>query len=127
MSDFIELMSADGLEAGTMLQVDLEGHEFLVARVGDDFYVTDARCAHLGGHLARGVLEGSVVTCPLHHSRYDLRDGSVLRWTDWSGLTLSVAKLARHPRPIRAYESKVEDGKLWVGPQRPCPPVDVAE
>ncbi|HEY5540678.1 MAG TPA: Rieske (2Fe-2S) protein [Coriobacteriia bacterium] len=127
MADFIELTSAEGFEDGTMRQVDLEGHEFLVARVSNDFYVTDARCAHLGGHLARGVLEGSVVTCPLHHSQYDVRDGSVLRWTDWSGMALSVAKLARHPRPIRAYESKVEDGKVWVGPQKACPPVEIAE
>lgn len=127
MADFIELTSTDGFEAGTMRQVDLEGHEFLVARVGDAFYVTDARCAHLGGHLARGVLEGSVVTCPLHHSQYDVTDGRVLRWTDWTGLAQSVAALARHPRPIRAYESKVEGGTVWVGPQKPCPPVDIAE
>ena len=127
MSDFIELVSIDGIEHATMRQVDLDGHEFLVARVGDEFLVTDARCAHLGGHLARGVLEGSVVTCPLHHSQYDLRDGSVLRWTDWTGIAHSVAALARHPRPIRSYESKVEGGSLWVGPQKPCPPVEIAE
>jgi 3-phenylpropionate/trans-cinnamate dioxygenase ferredoxin subunit len=127
MSEFIELTSVDGLVDGSMRQVDLEGHEFLVAKIEEQFYITDARCAHLGGHLALGVLEGSVVTCPLHHSQYDLRDGSVLRWTDWSGMALSVAKLARHPRPIRAYESKVEDGKVWLGPQKLCPPVGIEE
>jgi 3-phenylpropionate/trans-cinnamate dioxygenase ferredoxin subunit len=127
MSDFLKLTPIDGIDAGTMRQVDLEGHEFLVARVGDDFLVTDARCAHLGGHLARGVLEGSIVTCPLHHSQYDLRDGSVLRWTDWTGIAHTVAALARHPRPIRAYECKVEDGALLVGPQKACPPVTIAE
>jgi 3-phenylpropionate/trans-cinnamate dioxygenase ferredoxin subunit len=126
MDDFIELTSTDGFEDGTMRQVDLEEHEFLVAKIAGRFYITDARCAHLGGHLVRGVLEGSVVTCPLHHSQYDLRDGTVLRWTDWSGMALSVAKLTRHPRPIRAYESKVEDGKVWVGPQKECPPVTIA-
>lgn len=127
MDEFIELTSAEDFEDGTMRQVDLEGHEFLVSRVDGEFYVTDARCAHLGGHLARGVLEGTVVTCPLHHSQYDVRDGSVLRWTDWKGMALSAAKLARHPRPIRAYASKVEDGKVWVGPQKTCPPVELAE
>ena len=127
MSDFIALTTIEGIEPGTMLQVDLDGHEFLVARVGEKFMVTDARCAHLGGHLARGVLEGTVVTCPLHHSQYDLVDGSVLRWTDWPGVAHTVAALARHPRPIRAYESKVEGGTLMVGPQKPCPPVHLAE
>jgi len=125
VDDFIELTSTEGLEPGTMRQVDLEGHEFLVAHVGDEYFITDARCPHLNGHLARGVLEGSVVTCPLHHSQYDLRDGSVLRWTDWTGMALSVAKLGRHPRPVRAYESKVVDGKIWVGPQKECAPVEI--
>jgi 3-phenylpropionate/trans-cinnamate dioxygenase ferredoxin subunit len=73
------------------------------------------------------VLEGSVVTCPWHHSQYDLTDGRVLRWTDWTGVAHTVAELARHPRPIRAYETKVEDGVLWVGPQKPEPPVDLPE
>jgi 3-phenylpropionate/trans-cinnamate dioxygenase ferredoxin subunit len=127
MSDFIELVPTEGFEEGTMRQVDLDGHEFLVARVGEDFLITDARCPHLGGHLARGVLDGTVVTCPLHHSQYDLRSGAVLRWTDWTGMTLSVAKLARHPRPVRAYESKVEAGSVWVGAQKACPPVEIAE
>ena len=127
MRDFIALTSVDGFDDGTMRHVELEGHEFLVARVDGQFYVTDERCAHLGGHLARGVLEGNVVTCPLHHSQYDVRDGSVLRWTDWTGAALSVAKFARHPRPIRAYESTVEDGRVWVGQQKTCPPVEIAE
>ena len=127
MADFIELTPVEGFEPGTMRQVDLDGHEFLVARVGDEFFVTDARCPHLGGHLARGVLEGSIVTCPLHHSQYDLRDGAVKRWTDWTGVVLTVAELARHPRPVRAYESKVEGGSVWVGPQKTPPPVELAE
>ena len=53
MADFIELISTEGIEDGTMRQVDLEGHEFLVTRAAGEFYVTDARCAHLGGRSAR--------------------------------------------------------------------------
>jgi len=126
MAEFIELTDVEGIAEGTMRQVDLDGHEFLVANVAGEFFVTDARCPHLGGHLARGVLEGSVVTCPLHHSQYDLRTGEVLRWTDWSGVVLSVAELARHPRPVRAYESRVEGSKLLVGAQKTPPEVHLA-
>ena len=39
---------------------------------------------------------------------------------------LTVAELARHPRPLRAYEVKVEDGKVFVGPEIP-PPVEAPE
>jgi 3-phenylpropionate/trans-cinnamate dioxygenase ferredoxin subunit len=118
MSGFIEVTSTDGLEPGTMREVEVDGHKLLIARVGDSYHVTDARCPHLGGHLAEGVLEGTVVTCPRHHSQFDLADGSCLRWTDWKGAVLTIAELAKHPRPLRAYDSKVEDGKVFVGAQK---------
>lgn len=118
MSGFIEVISAEGFESGTMREVEVEDHTFMVTRIGDEFLITDGRCPHLGGHLAQGKLEGTVVTCPRHHSRFDLSDGSCLRWTDWTGAVLTVAELARHPRPLRAYESKVEDGKVFVGAEK---------
>jgi len=118
MSDFIELTNVEGFEPGTMREVDLDDHHMLVARVGDEFYVTDGRCPHLGGHLEKGVLEGSIVTCPRHHSQFDLSDGTCLRWTDWQGAVLTIAELAKHPRPLRAYETRVENGMLLVGPQK---------
>ena len=88
MDGFIEVVSTEGFEPGEMREIEVEDHTLMVARVGDEFLVTDGRCPHLGGHLARGVLEGSVVTCPRHHSQFDLRDGSCVRWTDWTGAVL---------------------------------------
>jgi 3-phenylpropionate/trans-cinnamate dioxygenase ferredoxin subunit len=118
MSDFVYLTSIDGLADGEMKQVEAEGHEFLVARVGDDYFVSDARGPHLHGHLARGKLDGTILTCPVHHSQFDLTDGAVVRWTDFTGAVKSVADLARHPRPLRVYESSIEGSELSVGPQK---------
>lgn len=119
MQGFIEVATVDGFDDGTMRQVAVDGHELLVARVGEEFFIADARCPHLHGHLAKGVLEGTVVTCPLHHSQFDLTDGHCVRWTDWTGPVKTMAELARHPRPLRVYEVKVEDGRIYVGPERP--------
>jgi 3-phenylpropionate/trans-cinnamate dioxygenase ferredoxin subunit len=121
MSDFARLTDVDDLTDGTMKQVDLDGHEFLVARVGDDFFVADARCPHLHGHLAKGTLEGTVLTCPVHHSQFDLTDGTVVRWTDFTGAVKSVAEFARHPRPLRVYEFELEGSELSVGAQKTPP------
>jgi 3-phenylpropionate/trans-cinnamate dioxygenase ferredoxin component len=119
MSDFIDVASTDGFEDGEMLQATVDGHELLVARIGDEFLIADARCPHLRGHLAKGILEGTVVTCPLHHSQFDLADGHCVRWTDWSGPVKTMGELARHPRPLRVYESDVKDGMVRVGPEKP--------
>ena len=124
MDEFVSLGDVGDLDDGQMKQTDAAGHEFLVAKVEGEFYVSDARCPHLHGHLARGTLDGAIVTCPVHHSKFNLIDGSVVRWTDFTGAIKSVTDLARHPRPLRVYESKLDGTKLSVGPQKPPPDQD---
>jgi 3-phenylpropionate/trans-cinnamate dioxygenase ferredoxin subunit len=97
-----------------MKMFNLGKHEILLARVGDTFHATDNRCPHMGGNLSAGKLEKTVVTCPLHHSQFDLSDGHVVRWTDWSGIKLSLAKMVKSPRPLNTYKVKVEGGKVMV-------------
>ncbi len=121
MSEYIEIAPVADFSDGEMRQVDVDGHELLVVRAGDEFLVADNRCPHLGGRLSKGALSGTVVTCHLHHSQFDLRDGRVIRWTDWSGPVRTVAELARHPRPLRVYEVKVDQGKVLLGPEKPPP------
>ena len=114
MSRSIDVGAADELAPETMKAVTVESRELLLARVGDKYYATDGRCPHMGGHLARGVLQGRVVTCPRHGSQFDLADGKNVRWTDWSGVTLSVAKAFKSPRPLKTYTVRVEEGRLLV-------------
>jgi 3-phenylpropionate/trans-cinnamate dioxygenase ferredoxin subunit len=121
MDEFIELVGIDGFEAGTMREVDVDDHHVLVARVGDQFYAADGRCPHMGGHLANGVLEGTIVTCPRHGSQFDLSDGRCLRWTDWSGAVKTMAELVKHPRPLRVYDLRVEGDRLLIGAQKTPP------
>ncbi|MBE3076371.1 MAG: AAA family ATPase, partial [Actinobacteria bacterium] len=52
-------------ESGGMKAASIDEHEMLVAHVGDEYFISDARCPHMGGHLPDGKLEGTVLTCPL--------------------------------------------------------------
>jgi 3-phenylpropionate/trans-cinnamate dioxygenase ferredoxin subunit len=124
MEEFIHLTTTDGIESGGMKVATLDDHELLVANADGQYFVCDARCPHMGGHLADGALEGTVITCPRHHSQFDLRDGRALRWTDWEGAQLSIAKMLRHPRTLRTYEVKVEGNEVLVGPQKTPPSSD---
>jgi nitrite reductase/ring-hydroxylating ferredoxin subunit len=63
---------------GHSLRVVVGGTPVAVFRVGGQFYGLDARCTHVGGPLDQGPLEGMHVTCPWHHSVFDIRDGSVV-------------------------------------------------
>jgi 3-phenylpropionate/trans-cinnamate dioxygenase ferredoxin subunit len=86
----------------------------MLARVGQKVYAAQNWCPHLGGNLSKGTLEGTVVTCPRHHSQFDLRDGKVLRWTTWSPVVLFFAKLVKPPRPLKTYAVSVEAGDIYV-------------
>ena len=123
MSEFLDVAAADDVSEGQMHEFNVGGHDLLVAHVGGAFHISDAHCPHLHGNLTKGTLEGSIVTCPLHHSQFDLADGHVVRWTDWTGVVKSMAELARHPRPLRVYEVSVVDGRILVGPEKPPAPV----
>jgi 3-phenylpropionate/trans-cinnamate dioxygenase ferredoxin subunit len=123
MSDFIDAFDESALEDGQMTMVEIDGHQLVVARANGEFYIADGRCPHLHAKLWNGTLEGTVLECPLHHSQFDLVDGRAVRWTNWSGTVLTVSELVRHPRPLRTYEVKVEDGVVKMGGQKEPPSV----
>jgi 3-phenylpropionate/trans-cinnamate dioxygenase ferredoxin subunit len=114
MAEFVEVPGGKELQSGQMKMFKVGAREILLARVGDDFYAADNGCPHMGGRLSEGKLEKTVVTCPRHHSQFDLVDGHVVRWTDYSGIKLSMAKTLKSPKPVKTYEVKVEGGKVLV-------------
>ena len=114
MSEFVDVLSVDQVKSGEMKSVIVNGLGVLIARVGDDYYAAANTCPHMGAVLSRGRLEGTVLTCPRHHSQFDLRDGHCIRWTDWKGPIQLFARLLRSPRPLTTYPVKVEGGRIHV-------------
>ncbi len=121
MDDFVPLAKTADLAPGAMKVASVDGHEFLVARVREEYYITESHCPHMGGHLPDGTLQDAIVTCPLHRSQFDLRDGHVVRWTDWEGEALRATMEAKPPRPIRTYAIRVEGDTILVGPEKATP------
>lgn len=61
-----------------MKKVVIEGRdEILVANVDGKFYAMRGVCNHAGGPLAEGELEGRIVTCPWHGSKWDVTTGKL--------------------------------------------------
>ena len=114
MAGYVEVLKVDGLKDGQMKEVKAGGRDVLLAKVGGKFYVAENTCPHMGGKLAQGKLEGTVVTCPVHASQFELKDGSVIRWTNWPGVVVAVTKLMRRPRAIKIYPVKMEGDKVLV-------------
>jgi 3-phenylpropionate/trans-cinnamate dioxygenase ferredoxin subunit len=106
MSKYIGVAKVDGLKSGTMKKVFAEGHEILLARVGD-------KCPHMKGDLSQGKLEGTIVTCPVHGSQFYVSDGQVVRWLK-GGLMTKLSSALRMSKTSKVYNVKVEGGKVLV-------------
>jgi 3-phenylpropionate/trans-cinnamate dioxygenase ferredoxin subunit len=114
MSRWVDVGAAEDVADGAMKAVPVEERELLLARVGAVYYAADELCPHMGSHLSRGTLEGTVVTCPWHHSQFDLADGRVLRWTDWAGPKQALAKALKAPKVLKTYPARLEGDRLLI-------------
>jgi 3-phenylpropionate/trans-cinnamate dioxygenase ferredoxin subunit len=113
MSNFTEVARIEELKSGTMKAVNVGGREILLAMVGDKYYAVDNLCTHMKGNLSQGKLEGTVVTCPLHGSQFDISNGQVVRWLK-GGFMSKVGKAIKLSKGLRVYNVKVEDGRVLV-------------
>lgn len=114
MVSFVEVAKVTELEDGTMRKVMVNGHEVLLAKVGESYYAANNRCPHMSGDLSRGKLEGTVVTCPRHSSQFDLKDGSVVRWLKGTGVLSKIGAALKSPRPLTTYRVSVEGDAVFV-------------
>jgi len=114
MGTFVSAAKTSELKNGEMKQVDVQGHEILIAQVGGKYYATANRCLHRGGPLAQGILEGTVVTCPWHGSQFDLKDGHAVRWLKGSGVVSSMTKAIEGNKHLGIYKVKTEGDSIMV-------------
>lgn len=86
---------------GRARYVETGGHELAVFHLEnpDRIIVIRNSCPHAGGNLAAGDICGDTVTCPWHQWNFNLDDGAC---------TLSPQVR------LRRYESRVEDGFVFV-------------
>ena len=76
------------------------GQPYAVFKVGGQVFCLANKCTHVGGPLCEGELDGGVIECPWHGSRFDVRTGQV------------TGPPAR--TPVRSYPAGVSNGAVWV-------------
>ncbi len=98
--DFVPVLPESELREGELRRVMAGDVGVLLVRRGGAIHAIGEVCSHLGGPLAEGTLEGGVVRCPWHGSRFSLEDGHV------------VDGPATHKQPL--YEARVRNGQIEV-------------
>ena len=78
MSRLAKVATLSALPPGTGRQVHVEDRVVAIFNVGGTIHAIGGSCTHRGGPLGDGRLDGSIVTCPWHGSRFDVTTGAVL-------------------------------------------------
>lgn len=98
---WIGIGSADALDREDVLRFDHAERTYAVYRTADDrYWATDGICTHGNTHLATGMLKGTLIECPKHNGRFDIRDGTPQRPPVCVGL--------------RTHPVRVTDGRLYL-------------
>ena len=106
MAEWETVAKLDEIPDEGMRQFVAHGEPIGLYRVGHDVYAISDICSHEETNLTDGEfeVEDMEVECPLHGSRFDVRDGSV--------------RILPATRPVPAYQVKVEDDVVLVGPPK---------
>ena len=98
--DWTAVASSGDLQPGEPTSVVAGDAPVLLLRHGDGLHALHDRCSHRGCALSGGQVEGELITCPCHGSRFDVRDGSLQRGP------------ATAPQPV--YDVREHDGRVEV-------------
>jgi nitrite reductase/ring-hydroxylating ferredoxin subunit len=81
---FQKVANKKDIKEGSLLGVELEGNNIVLAMINGQVFAMDAVCSHQAGPLEEGTLEGHDLTCPLHYAVFDVRNGKVSDRTVWA-------------------------------------------
>ena len=78
MAEFVKAAKTSEVPQGGGKAVSVGGQKVAIFNAGGSFHAISDACAHRGGPLSEGTLEGSTVTCPWHGWSYDVTTGSAV-------------------------------------------------
>lgn len=92
-----DLVAEAEVPPGQTRRIECDGRAVFVHHGEQRWRVFDSRCPHQSTDIPHLALEGSVLTCPRHGWRFDVRDGSCT---------------AQGDRPLREWDCRLHEGRL---------------
>jgi nitrite reductase/ring-hydroxylating ferredoxin subunit len=74
----VEVAKTADIARGGMKFVKVGDREVVVCNCDGRYYAIDRRCGHMNAPLELGCLDGTLLTCPMHHVQFDVTTGQAL-------------------------------------------------
>ena len=97
---WIDAGATADLHDGQAISIPVGRRMIAVVRSGEEIFAIEDVCTHDGAELTGGSVEGAEIICPRHGARFCLRTGQALSPPAYE--------------PVRVFETKISDGRLWV-------------
>lgn len=95
-----EVKAADEFTEGKVSYVEnINGRSLFVYRESSELRVYDSRCPHQRTNVPHLALKDCQLTCPKHEWKFDVKTGKCIE---------------KGNRPLKRFESKIENGKLYA-------------
>ena len=72
---FVTAAKLKDVKEGEGKTVSVKGQDIALFNVQGKLYAVENTCAHRGGPLGEGMVDGEVVTCPWHGWKYNVKTG----------------------------------------------------
>ena len=102
MAEFVQAAKVGELSPGELKLVQEGDKEIVLLNVGGELYAVDNECTHAGCDLADGDLEGDILECACHGSKFNVKTGAV--------------ENPPAEEPVATYTVRIEGDDILVGP-----------
>lgn len=100
-----EVGTTDAVAEGGAIEVLVGDRIIAIFRNQGRLFALDGMCAHQGGPIAQGTVEGGCVTCPWHGWQYELETG--------------IQTINRQPLQ-ECFDVRERDGKIEIAVAKPA-------
>jgi nitrite reductase/ring-hydroxylating ferredoxin subunit len=112
--NWIRICGIEDLPTDKASELTIGSQRLTIARCEGNAYIFQGYCSHMLFPLSGSKVENCVMTCALHHSTFNVQDGSVIEWSSFPPLIGSALAAIRQRKALRTYETKVEENVVYI-------------
>ena len=112
---FVSAIALSELQQKSRITTVVGNVKILFIWHNDKVHAVQPQCPHLKLPLGKGKInDDNEITCPFHHSRFDLCTGEVKCWSEWPPLVGDLLGKLSKPKKLMVYQTKIEGDKVLV-------------